>query len=221
MEILLLLILLLLAYAMIKLKFLFVPFAKGMLNLPVKELKGKFCQTDFLILPSSTRSNLNFQYEVSQKGLSTQLEVEPLANFDSTGKKIYLPSTLELRKCEFFQNQSFGSDGVVAWYKNMSNITIKGFIDLSPEAFDVVIQELRNNNPVILRIQSKQVRKTDDYVSNSFSIWPDSTSSTPDYFIKNFKKQFQELNSENQENLQMFADEISYYLRDKKEVATK
>lgn len=221
MEILLLLILLLLAYTTIKLKFLFVPFAKRMLNLPARELKGKFSQTDFLILPWGKNPKLPLQYEVSQQGLSTLLTVEPLAEFDNTGKKIYLPSTLEIRKCEFFQNQSFGSDAVVAWYKNLGNVTIKGFVDLSPAAFDVVIQELENNNPVVIRIPGKQVRKTDDYVSSSFSVWPESTSVTPGYFIEKFQKHFKDLDSEEQQNLQKFEYSISYYLRDKQEVDTK
>lgn len=161
------------------------------------------------------------QYEVSQQGLSTLLNVEPLAEFDNTGKKIYLPSTLELRKCEYFQNQSFGSNAVVAWYKNLGNVTIKGFVDLSPAAFDIVIQALVNNNPVVIRIPGKQARKTDDYVSSSFSIWPESTSGTPEYFIEKFKKHFKDLDLEEQQNLQMFEDRISYFLRDKKEVGTK
>lgn len=185
MEGLLFYILLLLSYIAYKLMFRIFPAIKKWAGYPPKRLKGKFCQTDFLIMPSDFEQ-IEFEYEVNQRGMHTIAELTSLANFDSLGKRLFLNGKMKLTKSEFFQNSYFGSYGIVAQKMNKGNFFVDCALDCSPEAFNLILDRLKNQQPVLIRLYACEVAKGERYVADHFKILTLESISGPKYFIEKY-----------------------------------
>jgi hypothetical protein len=164
-------ILLLVAYIAYKLKFLFFPAINKWAGHPAKRLKGKFIQTDFLILPSDFEASSHLSYEVTQRGMATKMELACLAHFDSLhDKNEFLQANLKLFKREFFQNQNFGPYGVVAIKDKQENFYVNINLECSPESFTLIMNQLKEKQTVLIRVFAFEVKNKKEFLADHFSI---------------------------------------------------
>lgn len=209
MEGLLFYILLVVTYIAYKLMVLFFPAIKRWAGLPAKRLKGKFYQSDFLIMPSDFDASRQLSYEVTELGMSTKLELICLADYDSLqSKKDFRQANLNLVRKEFFQNQFFGAYGVVAVKHKLGDVRVDLGLVCSPESFDLIVKELHEKRAILIRVLAHEVKGTDHLHAESFHILTEQSLSGPKYFVERYLEHLSKVKELDKEKFSAIKDKF-------------
>lgn len=209
MELLLIAILALMVYVAIKLtKGLYV--LRRMAGYPEGRLKGKFIQSDILIVERQANTPLYFRREVTQSGLTETLKVHALAEFDSLGASKYLVAQdLEIRCCESFNDGD--QDGVMGVLVNRQDFALQGHLNCSEKSFSFLVDELSAGKPLVLRVYGNLIGSVVNGVqigSNAFEILVEGQLSGPDYFCEKYTKFWSNLEAPQKKQLEHFDEQF-------------
>ena len=209
MEGLLFYILLLVTYIAYKLMVLVFPAIKRWAGHQPKRLKGKFCQSDFLIMPSDFNAARQLSYEVTELGMSTKLELICLVDYDSLhNEKYFLQAKLTLIRKEFFQNQYFGAYGAVAVKRKMGDARVDLGLICSPESFDLIVKELDEKRAILIRVLAHEIKGDEHLHADSYQILTEQSLSGPKYFVERYLEHLSKVKELDQEKLAGIKDKF-------------
>ncbi len=205
-------ILLLVSYIAYKLMFLAFPAVKKWSGYPSKPLKGKFCQTDFLIMPSDLESSYNLCHEVTQRGMESKMEIVGIAHFDSLhNRNDYRQSKIVLFRREFFQKQNFGPYGVVA-VKADRGVYVDVDLECSPESFSLIMDNLHEKQPVLIRVFAFEANTKEQFIADHFAILPHRSDNSAKYFVERYLQHVSKDGGIDQEKLAALKEKFKHVL---------
>lgn len=198
---LLFLILVLVAYIAIKVGSEIAPVFRNSAVYLLKIPKGKEkVQIDILLPKVPYKSSLHIDYQVTAKGLVKTLKVDVLSNFDSLHSRKYLYGA----GLEIVCRESSYVGASIASLLMRDQFAIVGSLFCSSQAFNLIIDELVNQKPILLRVYGPIIRKDKkdvEMMSSSFEILTENSRSGPDYFCEHFRDYISQADTDDTELL--------------------
>jgi hypothetical protein len=142
------------------------------------------------------------------------LEIETLAKFDSLGRSIFMLGKMRLNRNEFFRSTNFGPHGIIAQFVNRQDFQADCEIDLSPEAFDLVMTHLNNKEHILIRIGGHHVGTSGNVVANQYSILT-AVSDAPNIFCKEYIEYYTKADDEERKKLKFVNQRFIQSVRSK------
>ncbi len=137
----------------------------------------------------------------------TILEIDALAEFDSLGREKYLLGKLRLNRHEFFRNDYFGPYGVIANLTMRQDFSVEADLDCSPEVFELVMDQLKQEKPLLIRVPGRQLGKLENgeqVASTMFNVLLKDSISGPEDFCAKYATHVANATDTEREKLKYF-----------------